>query len=109
MMKKAIHTLAASVCLLIVVLQWDGCEVSLGCATVRPLNSDVEITDEAALIVWDSANQTEHFIRNANFETDAKDFGFLVPTPSVPSLHESGGRVLSELAERTAANSAATV
>jgi hypothetical protein len=66
-------------------------------------DEDVTITDETALIVWDSASKTEHFIRNANFETTAEDFGFLVPTPSVPTLHESGGRVLSELAYRTAA------
>lgn len=77
--------------------------VSLGCAAAPPRDEDVTITDETALIVWDSANKTEHFIRNANFETKAEDFGFLVPTPSVPTLHESGGRVLSELANRTAA------
>ncbi len=51
-----------------------------GCAVVLPLTADVEITDEAALIIWDAENRTEHFIRKANFTTSAKDFGFLVPT-----------------------------
>ncbi len=64
---------------------------------------DVTIIDEAALIVWDKETQSEHFIRNANFQTSSAEFGFMVPTPSVPTSHESGGRVVSELMDRTAA------
>ena len=77
--------------------------VTEGCATAPPEHFDVRITDEAALIVWDSENQTEHFIRNAHFQTEAEDFGFLVPTPTVPSLHEVKRGLFSELARLTAA------
>ncbi len=75
---------------------------AVGCAVAVPGRADVEITDETALIIWDSETQTEHFIRNANFVTDAKEFGFIVPTPTRPTLHESGGRVLSNLMKLTA-------
>lgn len=102
-MRKAVFSLTVSTGLLITCLHDKGCTVTEGCAVAPPRAVDVDIRDETALVVWDAENQTEHFVRNANFETQAKDFGFLVPTPSVPSLHESGGRVLSALAERTVA------
>ena len=93
--------LASGLLMIGVVLNLE--QASHGCAVAPRLDEDVTITDEAALIIWDKDTQTEHFIRNANFQTASTDFGFLVPTPSVPTLHESGGRVLSELMKRTAA------
>lgn len=102
-MKQAIGAMLTTGLLIVVCLLMDECRITHGCAAAPPRDEDVTITDETALIVWDSASKTEHFIRNANFETKADDFGFLVPTPSVPTLHESGGRVLSELADRTVA------
>src|SRR5689334_6263275 len=59
-----------------------------GCAIAPRLGQHVAISDETAIIVWEAEQQLEHFIRSATFETDAKDFGFLVPTPSQPTLHE---------------------
>ena len=38
------------------------------------------------MIVWDPATKTQHFIRRATFRGNAHDFGFLVPTPSEPTL-----------------------
>lgn len=73
----------------------------LGCAAAPPPESDVTITDESALIVWNPETQTEHFIRKASFVSDAADFGFLVPTPTVPSLHEGGKRSFARLANLT--------
>lgn len=88
--------------LTLIVLQQDPeMKTANGCAVVLPLTADVEITDEAALIIWDAENKTEHFIRKANFTTSAKDFGFLVPTPSQPELHESGDRVFGQLMQIT--------
>lgn len=46
----------------------------------------VAITDESAVIVWDSAHKKEHFIRTATFQGATKDLGFIVPTPDVPEL-----------------------
>jgi hypothetical protein len=48
-----------------------------------------EINEETAIIIWDAVNKTEHFIRRSTYKTDAKDFGFLVPTPTQPFLAES--------------------
>lgn len=65
-------------------------ETSQGCASVwRQKDADtVTIAEESAIIVWDAAKRTQHFIRWARFDTPAPDFGFLVPTPTVPKLKE---------------------
>jgi Uncharacterized protein conserved in bacteria (DUF2330) len=59
-----------------------------GCAMVFPQGTFAEITEERAIIVWDAASKTQHFIRGAAFQTQAPDFGFLVPTPTKPTLAE---------------------
>jgi len=48
----------------------------------------VRVVSESAIIVWDERNHLEHFIRIANFATEAKDLGFLVPSPTEPKLSE---------------------
>lgn len=57
----------------------------------------MSIAGEEALIVWDAASHTEHFVRRAHFESDATDFGFLVPTPSPPELAEADDSVFDRL------------
>jgi Uncharacterized protein conserved in bacteria (DUF2330) len=60
-----------------------------GCAAVRrPQDPPIVIAEESAIIVWDSVKKVEHFIRRAAFDTPSPDFGFLVPTPDVPTLKE---------------------
>src|SRR5437016_3719837 len=59
------------------------------CAPAPPPGVRVEIADESAIIVWDAAAKTQHFIRRASFATAAHDFGFLVPTPAQPTLAEA--------------------
>lgn len=57
-----------------------------------PVNGDgtlVPIASEQAIIVWDPQTKTEHFIREATFEGNSKDFGFIVPTPTEPKLTEA--------------------
>jgi hypothetical protein len=62
----------------------------------------VAIADQQVLIVWDEARQEEHFIRQATFQPGAeKSFGFLVPTPTKPTVAEADGRVFERLAEAT--------
>ena len=58
----------------------------------------INIAEESAIIIWDTATRTQHFIRRASFETKAKDFGFLVPTPTVPKLEESDDAAFSFVA-----------
>lgn len=71
------------------------------CAAIGPDGSRIDISAEAALIVWDEANKTEHFIRRASFESTAYDFGFLVPTPSLPEIAESDDEVFTRLMDIT--------
>ena len=57
----------------------------------------VSIADESAIIIWDEASKTEHFIRRATFVTQAEDFGFLVPTPTQPELGEADEEAFKRL------------
>jgi hypothetical protein len=59
------------------------------CAPAPREGETVAIADEEALIVHDPAAGVEHFIRRAAFRTAAREFGFLVPTPAVPTLTEA--------------------
>jgi hypothetical protein len=61
----------------------------------------VRLASESAIIVWDAAGKTQHFIRRARFETKAHDFGFLVPTPTRPELAESSDRAFDLLQRLT--------
>jgi len=62
---------------------------NLACAPVPGEGKVVRIDAEEAIIIWDAAAKRQHFIRRASFQTDAKDFGFLVPTPNQPELSEA--------------------
>jgi len=75
---------------------------SLACAPVPGEGRFVRVESEEALIIWDEAAQRQHFIRRASFETDAKDFGFLVPTPGKPELAAADDQVFQTLAALTA-------
>ncbi len=57
----------------------------------------MRIAEESAVIVWEGATRTEHFVRRATFATSAADFGFLVPTPSKPELAEVDDRLFRTL------------
>jgi len=70
---------------------------SLACAPAPRMGEAVDIAEESAIIIWDEAAKTQHFIRRASFRTEAKDFGFLVPTPSVPELKEADDSAFSLL------------
>ena len=48
---------------------------------------------ERAVIIWDSAHHTEHFIRQANLSTQSPDMGFLVPTPQTPEFSEADPKI----------------
>jgi len=71
---------------------------SLACAPAGRMGEGIHIAEESAIIIWDAATKTQHFIRRASFETKAKDFGFLVPTPTVPKLEEADDEAFGYLA-----------
>lgn len=79
------------------------CFPALACAPVPPMGATVDIANEEAIIVWDSSSKTQHFIRRAAFDTTAKDFGFLVPTPTLPQLAEADDAAFGMLSGKTAA------
>jgi hypothetical protein len=72
-----------------------------GCAPAFREGASVRIAGESAVILWDSANKKQHFIRRATFDTETADFGFLVPTPSKPELAEAPDEVFSTLQDWT--------
>src|SRR5436309_2687127 len=56
-----------------------------GCAAIgRADEPPIRIAQESAIIIWDPVKKVEHFIRHATFDTKSPDFGFLVPTPTMP-------------------------
>ena len=75
--------------------------VTQACAPAPPHGIDVRIAEESALIIWDAATQTEHFIRRASFRTSGADFGFLVPTPTKPELAETPNSIFEQLSYAT--------
>ena len=77
-------------------------QTATGCGAVPPPGETVAIADESAIILWNAAAKTQHFIRRASFNTAAKDFGFLVPSPGRPTLAESDDAAFELLAKITA-------
>lgn len=72
-----------------------------GCAPAPRDGERVEVAEESAVIVWDPATKTEHFIRRATFRGEALDFGFLVPTPGVPALARVDDGVFGRMQQKT--------
>lgn len=68
------------------------------CLPIGRYGAGVEVAEETAIILWDAETKTEHFIRRARFISDAKDIGFLVPTPTKPELVEVDNHVFNDLA-----------
>src|SRR3954466_2696232 len=75
--------------------------LAAACAPVMFRGEKVAIASESALIIYDEATKTEHFIRKGAFETKVPYFGFLVPTPSVPTIAEVPDDVFDLLADWT--------
>lgn len=77
-----------------------------GCMMIAPLINGkptrVEIAQESAIILWDAATKTEHFIRRSSFQSDTPNFGFLVPTPTQPELAEADNKSFPLLEKVTA-------
>ena len=58
------------------------------------------ITGEQAVIIWDGAHKTEHFIRQADISTKEANVGFVVPTPNVPQLVEADAAIFELAADQ---------
>ena len=71
------------------------------CAPAPRHGERVDVAEESAVIVWDPTTKTEHFIRRATFTGEAREFGFLVPTPTVPVLARVDDDVFDRMQEKT--------
>lgn len=60
------------------------------CCPAPPGGKPVVNADQTVVMIWDAATKTQHFIRQATFQSQADDFGFLIPSPNEPELAESG-------------------
>lgn len=76
--------------------------VSIACIFIGYRDALARMGSERAIIVWDAATQTEHFIRTAKISTNRADLGFVVPTPSKPTLTEVSSEAFKVLDERLA-------
>lgn len=81
---KIIINLLISIFIVLTVLS----DYSKSCAILLPEKAYSKIVDEEAIIVFNPKTQTENFIRRINFDSNSKDVGFIVPTPSIPDLKE---------------------
>ncbi len=71
------------------------------CCPAPPSGKPVVNADQTVVILWDAAARTQHFIRKASFQSEADDFGFLVPSPAQPELSESGNDAFPYLEKLT--------
>jgi hypothetical protein len=71
------------------------------CCPAPPSGKPVVNADQTVVILWDAAVKTQHFIRKASFQSEADDFGFLVPSPAQPELSESGNDAFPYLQKLT--------
>ncbi|MBF2052759.1 MAG: DUF2330 domain-containing protein [Candidatus Sericytochromatia bacterium] len=69
------------------------------CGMVYPAGASAAIAEEDALILWDPESQTQTLIRRSTFATDQPSLGFLVPTPSQPSLSEADDALFQQLTQ----------
>ena len=71
------------------------------CAPAPHPGDRVYVVEESAMIVWEPATKTQHFIRRATFQGKADDFGFLVPTPTAPALSAVDDEIFEKLDRMT--------
>lgn len=68
------------------------------CCAVSTLGSLVSFGGQVNIVIWDPSTKTEHFVRNAEFFTEAKDLGFIAPSPTEPELAEASKEAFNTLA-----------
>src|SRR5687768_6694699 len=85
---------------LTLILAISGASHLFACAPAPHAGERIDVVEEAAVIVWDPATKTQHFIRRATFQGNARDFGFLVPTPTAPQLAAVDDGIFDTLLEK---------
>lgn len=71
------------------------------CAPAPHPGESIAVVEESVVIIWEPSTKTQHFIRRATFRGEASDFGFLVPTPTAPTLAAVDDGVFDHLQRKT--------
>src|SRR6516162_8079594 len=58
------------------------------CCYFSAKNTDILQPAQKVFITWDPGEKVETFTVQPKFEGNALDFGMVIPTPSMPKLHE---------------------
>jgi len=72
-------------------------DVAQACAPAPPEGAWVELVGERVLVAWDAASKREHLVLAPAFEGDADAFGYLIPTPSRPTVTSADDHVFHRL------------
>jgi hypothetical protein len=96
-MSRALPLAAAALAVALALIPTD----APGCAIAPGKGQAVRTATEQAVILYDEANRTEHFVRTASFTGTSADFGFLVPTPTKPEIAEADAGIYAALAAVT--------
>jgi hypothetical protein len=67
------------------------------CCLTFAEGADVRLSQEKVIIVWNAKSKMQHFVRQARFDTNEEDFGFIVPTPTIPDLGVADERAFEQL------------
>lgn len=60
-------------------------------------NSQVGLLGQSDMLIWNPETKTEHLIQSSIFASNAKQFDFVVPTPSMPKVQMLNGKVFREM------------
>ncbi|QYK54116.1 MAG: DUF2330 domain-containing protein [Fimbriimonadaceae bacterium] len=63
--------------------------LSQPCCGISSAGEKVLFGQQENIIVWNPTTKTEYFIRNARFSTESKEFSFVAPTPTEPTMSKS--------------------
>src|SRR3954469_21706792 len=68
------------------------------CCSFSAKNSDILQPAQKVFLTYDPAEKLETFTVQPKFEGNALDFGMVIPTPSLPKLHEMPKEFFKHLA-----------
>lgn len=57
----------------------------------------ISLVGEKVIIVWNPDLKVQHFVRQASFRGEAKEFGFIVPTPGEPEVSVADAAAFQKL------------
>ena len=80
---RALRTLA------VVAIVSASTNIGWTCCLAFASSNPMSLVRERAVIVWDAGSGIEHFVRQTSFGGEARDFGFIVPTPTKPEVAEA--------------------